>query len=298
MSGIILNLEQLIQYTNFQQLQDKLSDFLGVSIVTLDYKGTPVVQQSHIEKCSSSLRNYSNMPLAFAGIEAAREREPYVFLCHKRLVDVAIPLFANDVYIGTVMLGQIILKDENETTKIANRCFSNHLSEYDIFEIENMPVMTLSQIIIVSKIVFFFLNEGIETAMSQIYNPNIKTYYNTPSTHKKNYQAHKNLAVLQPALSFIKNNFEREITLDQVAELCDVTPSYFSKLFKKAIGANLVTYLNKLRIEKSKVLLLSTTEKIEDIAKQVGFVDPSYFIKVFKKYEKKTPSYYRKQKGF
>ena len=70
-------------------------------------------------------------------------------------------------------------------------------------------------------------------------------------------------------------------------------PSYFSTVFKNAAGLSFKEYLNKVRIEESKILLQNTDFSIIDIAVAVGFEDQSYFSKVFKKYTGTTPKQFR-----
>ena len=70
-------------------------------------------------------------------------------------------------------------------------------------------------------------------------------------------------------------------------------PSYFSTVFKNSTGLSFKEYLNKVRIEESKILLLNTDFSIIDIAIAVGFEDQSYFSKVFKKYTGTTPKQFR-----
>lgn len=70
-------------------------------------------------------------------------------------------------------------------------------------------------------------------------------------------------------------------------------PSYFSTVFKNATGLSFKEYLNKVRIEESKILLQNTDFSIIDIAVAVGFEDQSYFSKVFKKYTGTTPKQFR-----
>ena len=80
------------------------------------------------------------------------------------------------------------------------------------------------------------------------------------------------------------------------SEMCirdSLNPSYFSSIFKKEVGVSFSNYLNKIRIEQSKLLLKNTDSSIVEIALEVGFEDQSYFSKVFKNLTKMTPKQYR-----
>lgn len=95
------------------------------------------------------------------------------------------------------------------------------------------------------------------------------------------------------AIDYIEDNFKENITLDKIAATCNLSPCYFSKLFKKEMGINFNTYLNNKKIEYAKEILKTTDTPILNIALDLGFDDCGYFIKVFKKVEGVTPKKYR-----
>lgn len=93
----------------------------------------------------------------------------------------------------------------------------------------------------------------------------------------------KHIDIIRKSVNYIRTNYSSRITLEEVASYVYLSPSYFSKIFKDEIGCSFSTYLNKIRIEKSKMLLLTDSVKLVDIPGLVGFEDQSYFSKVFKK---------------
>lgn len=99
--------------------------------------------------------------------------------------------------------------------------------------------------------------------------------------------------ILRPALEYIEKNYARNITLDSMASRCNISSSYFSKLFNRVVEDNFANYINKIRINKAKEYLGKTDIPITNIALDNGFEDSGYFIKVFKKMEGVTPSVYR-----
>ena len=88
----------------------------------------------------------------------------------------------------------------------------------------------------------------------------------------------------------------KEISLDDVSSYCNISSYYFSKLFKQETGENYVEYLNKVRIENAKRLLNESDSSIKEVCYSVGFSDPNYFSRAFKKYEGVTPSEYKEAK--
>ncbi|MGL4571177.1 MAG: response regulator [Clostridium sp.] len=98
---------------------------------------------------------------------------------------------------------------------------------------------------------------------------------------------------IENALSYIDCHVEDNINLDSIAAICNLSPCYFSKLFKKEVGVNFKTYINDKKIEKAKEVLKSTDTPILNIALDLGFDDCGYFIRVFKKVLGVTPKKYR-----
>lgn len=107
----------------------------------------------------------------------------------------------------------------------------------------------------------------------------------------------KNVDVLHKAVHYMRQNCLKKISVEDVAKIVYLSPTYFSKVFKNEMGCSFNTYLNQLRIEKSKPLLLQDSIRLADIAVMVGFEDQSYFTKVFKRIIGTSPKYFRKSKG-
>ena len=104
----------------------------------------------------------------------------------------------------------------------------------------------------------------------------------------------KNSLIVHNAIEYIKKNYDRNITLEDISQAVYLSPNYFSKLFKDELNLSFVDYLNKVRVEESKKYLADLKLSIIDIALKVGFQDQSYYTRVFKKYEGKSPGQFRK----
>jgi len=104
----------------------------------------------------------------------------------------------------------------------------------------------------------------------------------------------RDLPVMRQAVSYIKQHFREELTLEDVAQEVHFSPYYVSRLFKEELGLTFIEYLTKTRIEEAKRLLLETNKTVSEISELVGYQDPSYFTKVFKKREGVTPTQFRR----
>ena len=104
--------------------------------------------------------------------------------------------------------------------------------------------------------------------------------------------------LIEDAKRYIADNYSKDISLDEVSGKVDVSPYYFTRLFKEETGETFLEYLTRLRIERAKTLMKDPSVSIKDICAQVGYSDPNYFSRIFKKSEGKTPTEYRAGNGY
>lgn len=98
------------------------------------------------------------------------------------------------------------------------------------------------------------------------------------------------------AASYIQAHYAEDLSLDIIAGYSKVSPTYLSRIFAQEKGKGVQEYLTDLRLQKAKMLLLETNDKVYEIAVKVGYPDAIYFNKVFKKHTGKTPMEYRLMK--
>ncbi len=103
-------------------------------------------------------------------------------------------------------------------------------------------------------------------------------------------------SIIEKAKTYIMENFHKDISLDDVSRQVDISPYYFSKLFKQEEGKTFIEYLTSTRIFQAKKLLINPAYSIKEICKSSGYSDPNYFSRIFKKYEGVTPSEYRENR--
>ncbi|MDN5276313.1 MAG: two-component system, response regulator YesN [Clostridiales bacterium] len=102
-------------------------------------------------------------------------------------------------------------------------------------------------------------------------------------------------ALFKAVEQYITDNLREDINLRDTAAKFNLSPYYFSRTFKKVFGYNFSDYLNLIRINKAKELLKDDSLSVKEICYLVGYNDPNYFSKVFKKYEGVTPTEYREK---
>lgn len=108
---------------------------------------------------------------------------------------------------------------------------------------------------------------------------------------------HANSKVLiNRALNFIQYHYDEKISLDDVAQKLHLSKHYLCNAFRKATGENMSLYINKLRIEKAKRLLLESDGRVKEIFEEVGYSNQQYFSKVFKKITGMTIMEYKESK--
>jgi AraC-like DNA-binding protein len=99
--------------------------------------------------------------------------------------------------------------------------------------------------------------------------------------------------LVKQAIAYIQQHHARDLTRQEIAEAIGVSKNYMTQIFHQELGISLWDYLNRYRMLRAKDLLLHTDESITMIAARVGFNDPSYFGRVFRKQVGCTPQAYR-----
>lgn len=100
------------------------------------------------------------------------------------------------------------------------------------------------------------------------------------------------------ATKYIYQNYKKPLTLDQIASVVNLSPTYFSKKFKQTTGIGFKEYLNYIRLKNAAAALYSTDSTITDIALEYGFSDSNYFKDLFKKEYGMSPREFRKSRGY
>lgn len=105
----------------------------------------------------------------------------------------------------------------------------------------------------------------------------------------------KSTKIIDTSKNYILNNYSKDISLDDVSREVNISPYYFSKLFKDEIGEGFVEYLTNIRIEKAKEFISNSDYSMKEICQKVGYTDPNYFSRAFKKKVGVTPTEYKEK---
>ena len=103
-----------------------------------------------------------------------------------------------------------------------------------------------------------------------------------------------NVLRMRPVITYIEEHFKEKIYIEELSAMINVSPDYFTKMFKESIGKTPIDYINGMRVNCAMELLCSTDMPMTDIADSIGFCNPNYFHKIFKQYMDVSPLVYRK----
>ena len=106
--------------------------------------------------------------------------------------------------------------------------------------------------------------------------------------------AYHRVRQIKLALEFIEQNYQKPITLEQLAHVSGLSAKYFCRYFRNILQRTPIDYLNYYRIERACSLLEGEKHSVTDVAYACGYNDSSYFVRCFKKYKGITPNQYAK----
>jgi YesN/AraC family two-component response regulator len=143
----------------------------------------------------------------------------------------------------------------------------------------------------------FLKMKKLETEINLIDNPTgLKIYFENILKDLvedlRDNESDEKVEVIETVKEYIKENYQEDISLEEVAEYISFSKYYLSKLFKEVEGINYKDYLIKIRMENAKKLLKNGS-KIKVVAAKVGYSDRNYFSRAFKKYTGFSPGKFK-----
>ena len=320
------DLKALLDIPQWEKVQDQLARLTGTAIITIDVKGNPITKHScRTEFCSVIRENPVSRKRCFrcdalAGLEAVRLGRPYIYLCHCGIVDVAVPVMVGDRYLGAVMFGQVRIPNDDTdaqierlVSEISSFQEQSDAAREDLLEKYNLlPYMEYRKVREIAETIEAIVGYIVDRALTReteamTYEWLLHTGVETgpegeirqlpiPSADEpveKRTSAVPKSSAIYPAVAYLEDHREEMISMNSMAELCHLSPSYFSRIFRRETGENFINYVNRQKVQWAKERLRDTTDSVSKIAYDLGFLDPSYFISVFKRFEGVTPLSYR-----
>ena len=331
MSRRDLDLKSILDIPLWEKIQDELARLTGTAIITIDYKGNPITKHScRTDFCSviredPVFRKRCCRCDALAGLEAVRMGKPYIYLCHCGVVDAAVPVTVGDRYLGAVMFGQVRLPaDETDAgverlvSEVSTFQTGSEGTRQDLLEMyQRLPEMEYKRIAAIADTLNAIVNYIVDRAVHSeneamtykflLQNSNIQNSafseiqeLKAPELEWGDLPAERELpksSPIYPAVAYVHNHRQEMVTMNEMARLCHLSPSYFSRLFRREMGENFINYVNRIKVQWAKERLRSSNDSVVQIAQELGYMDSSYFISVFKKFEGTTPLAYRQHKS-
>jgi AraC-like DNA-binding protein len=95
---------------------------------------------------------------------------------------------------------------------------------------------------------------------------------------------------IEQVIQYMHQNINSKLTLNQLSAVAQLSPAYLSRTFKETTGYSVIGFLNKIKTDKAKELMLEGNHKVKEVARALGFTDEFYFSRIFKKIEGISPS--------
>jgi len=213
--------------------------------------------------------------------KAANEADTVV--CPVGLCDTAVPVRMSDRLIGFLQIGQVFRKKPTEAQ------FKKALAFCDKWGLE-VSREVLRQAFFAGKVVSPKEHDSAVKLLS-IFAQHLAMLSNQVFIQQENAEP----PVITKARAYIHDHQTEEIKLGHVAKAVNMSSYYFCKMFKRVTGINFTDYVARIRIEKSKNLLLNPNLRVSEIAFEVGFQSLTHFNRVFKKILGQSPTEYRAQ---
>jgi len=209
--------------------------------------------------------------------------EAHTIGCPNGLCDTAVPVRLGDRLIGFLQTGQVFKKKPSpgQFERVAKQ-----LGEWGI----EMNRQTLRDAYFSTRIVPSKQHDAVVKLLT-IFAQHLSMLSNQVVVQHENAEP----PVIIKAKEFIQEHQTENLRLGHVAKACNTSTFYFCKMFKKITGINFTDYLSRVRIEKSKNLLLNPNLRVSEIAFEVGFQSLTHFNRVFKKILGQSPTEYRAQ---
>jgi AraC-like DNA-binding protein len=215
---------------------------------------------------------------------AGTTREPFFHKCHFGLYELLVPLYNGDVLSGLIFIGQCRIEGMSAERQIGE-CAERYggRAENFIKMYNSLPLVKGETLLSIGNII-------------KLYFESLMDLNNAFDIRGEGMSGVSQGAPLYKRVSlYIQYSYKTPITPKSIAERFFINQSYLSRHFKANMGETLTDYINRTRLESSKLLIKNSDLPISVIALNVGYTDANYFIKLFKSRFGMTPSEYRRK---
>jgi AraC-like DNA-binding protein/ligand-binding sensor protein len=216
-------------------------------------------------------------------LSEAAALEAHTMNCSNGLSDTAVPVRLGDRLIGFLQTGQVFRK---KPTDAQFERVARQAAEWGL-EVEKKK---LKQAYFSSRVLPGRQHDSVVKLLS-IFAQHLSILSNQVVVQHENSEP----PVISRAKDYIQEHQTENLRLGHVAKAVNTSTFYFCKMFKKVTGINFTDYVSRVRIEKSKNLLLNPNLRVSEIAFEVGFQSLTHFNRVFKKILGQSPTEYRAQ---
>jgi len=138
---------------------------------------------------------------------------------------------------------------------------------------------------------FSFMSQENNTSLLKDFVQNLLTEYSQLVANSKTSEENP---LITKVCDYLDNNLKEDISLEQMANIINVSPFYLSKLFKEEKGITFINFISDKRLEKARDLLEHSDLSIKEITSEIGYNDQNYFSRIFKNKFGLSPKEYRK----
>lgn len=280
------NIFDIIPLDKFEHVLRTIAKSTEVNLCMVDLLGNVIISPTNdIPFCKTARQNEKIKQMCLrcathAALDAARLKRTFFYRCSYGLVDFAVPIFYRGEVLGAIFGGELKVDgcDEHLDYVYPNTPLNDDAELEEL--LDSTPASNLEKLTetakLLSQLADNFENFGI---LLNLKNDNSRNVYRNEK--------------IRPALDYIKINYNKSISLKDLASICFVSEAYFSRFFKTVMNCNLSDYITDMRIKKAKEMLKDPSVKLITIAYEIGYNDYSYFNRKFKKETGMTPFEYR-----
>jgi AraC-like DNA-binding protein len=215
---------------------------------------------------------------------AVESKKPLIYRCHAGLTEIVVPVISEGRVIAAVITGQA--RQKGAAYIPVKSPLPKGITQGKMKEaFGKAPEMTQAQLKIAADALDLLANSPFREKLVQ--------FLSRPAGPRMSMMRR----IMRKATAYIKKNYaDPDLSLEMVAREVNLSPYYLSHIFKKEIDMTFIDYLTGKRVEEAaKLLTVNPEENIKEISYQVGYSDPYYFSRVFKKHLNASPEKFRKR---